>query len=125
MVTRRFDPTTQRFLQLDQFQGALADLQLSSDPLTQNRYDLGASNPLSGIEYDGHMFVASDGGGGSAPSPQPTAQKTSQSGGCGFLGLSCVAHFAGDVAGGFRVNRRRHGHRRVPLRGPPGHPAHP
>ncbi len=76
MGTRRFDPTTQRFLQLDQFQGALADLQLSSDPLTQNRYNLGASNPLSGIEYDGHMLVDPGGGGGSAPSPQPTQPKT-------------------------------------------------
>ncbi len=76
MGTRRFDPTTQRFLQLDQFQGALADLQLSSDPLTQNRYNLGASNPLSGIEYDGHMLVDPGGGGGSAPSPQPTQQQT-------------------------------------------------
>jgi RHS repeat-associated protein len=71
---RRYDPSSQRFLQFDQFQGALADLALASDPLTQNRYDLGASNPLSGVEYDGHMFLP-DGGGGSAPSPQPTQRR--------------------------------------------------
>jgi RHS repeat-associated protein len=91
MGARRFDPAAQRFLQLDQFQGALADLGLASDPLTQNRYDLGASNPLSGIEYDGHMLVAADGGGGAAPAPQPAKQQTSS--GCGFFGLSCAGHF--------------------------------
>jgi RHS repeat-associated protein len=80
MGTRRFDPSSQRFLQLDQFQGALTDLALASDPLTQNRYDLGASNPLSGVEYDGHMLVA-DGGGGATPAPQPVSQKTPPSGG--------------------------------------------
>jgi RHS repeat-associated protein len=94
MGTRRFDPATQRFLQLDQFQGALADLQLSSDPLTQNRYDLGASNPLSGVEYDGHMLVASGGGGGSAPSPKPTQQQSSTASSynpatCMRFGLNC------------------------------------
>ncbi len=77
MGARRFDPSAQRFLQMDQFQGALADLGLVSDPLTQNRYALAASNPLSAVEYDGHMLVA-DGGGGAAPSPQPGSPKTSQ-----------------------------------------------
>ncbi len=108
MGARRFDPSAQRFLQLDQFQGALADLGLGSDPLTQNRYDLGASNPLSGVEYDGHMLLA-DGGGGSAPSPQPSSPKTSSSPGCfssisSFFGCSehvasHVAHTANNVAG--------------------------
>jgi len=68
MGVRRFDPTTQRFLQLDQYQGALADLALSSDPLTQNRYGLAASNPLSAVEYDGHRTMW-DGGGGSSLAP--------------------------------------------------------
>ncbi len=72
MGARRFDPATQRFLQLDQYQGALADLQLGTDPLTQNRYGLAASNPLSAIEYDGH-FALTDGGGGGSPTPTPTA----------------------------------------------------
>jgi hypothetical protein len=35
---RRYDPTSQRVLELDQYQGALSDLQLSADPLNQNRY---------------------------------------------------------------------------------------
>jgi RHS repeat-associated protein len=75
MGVRRFDPTAQRFLQLDQYQDALADLTLSTDPLTQNRYDLAAGNPLSHVEYDGHM-LALDGGGGGSTSPQPTSQHT-------------------------------------------------
>ena len=57
MGTRRFDPTTQRFLQMDQYQGALADLALSADPLTQNRYNLAGGNPVSAVEYDGHKLA--------------------------------------------------------------------
>jgi RHS repeat-associated protein len=88
MGARRFDPSAERFLQLDQYQGALSDLQLSTDPLTQNRYDLGASNPLSGVEYDGHMLVdgGSGGSGGAAPSPQPSSTRPSQPGSFGFFG---------------------------------------
>jgi len=61
MGVRRYDPGAQRFLQLDQFQGALADLALATDPLTQNRYDLAASNPLSGVEWDGHRVLLDPG----------------------------------------------------------------
>ncbi len=53
---------------MDQYQGALADLTLSADPLTQNRYNLAGSNPLSAVEYDGHKLALDDGaGGGAAP----------------------------------------------------------
>jgi RHS repeat-associated protein len=82
MGVRRFDPATHRFLQLDQFQGALTDLALASDPLTQNRYDLGASNPLSGIEWDGHMFLP----GGGEPTPNPLTSGISTGGSAGSLG---------------------------------------
>jgi RHS repeat-associated protein len=75
MGVRRFDPTSQRFLQMDQYQGALANLALSADPLTHNRYNLGGGNPLSAVEYDGHK-LALDGGGGSATSSQATSQQT-------------------------------------------------
>ena len=77
MGVRRYDPSAQRFLQADQFQGALADLALSTDPLTQNRYDLAASNPLSAIEWDGHVTtLAAGGGGGPAPTPPPPTIST-------------------------------------------------
>jgi RHS repeat-associated protein len=76
MGTRRFDPTAQRFLQMDQYQGALADLTLSADPLTQNRYNLAGGNPLSAVEYDGHK-LALDGGGGGATSATCTGSENS------------------------------------------------
>ncbi len=56
MGARRFAPDTARFLQLDVYSGALADLGLSLDPLTQNRYALAGGNPISYVEVDGHWF---------------------------------------------------------------------
>ena len=64
MGARRYGPDTTRFLQQDMYAGALADLGLTLDPLTQNRYALAAGNPISYIETDGHMLRADGGGGG-------------------------------------------------------------
>lgn len=65
MGARRYDPGTARFLQQDIFKGALADLGLTLDPLSQNRYALAGGNPTSNIELDGHMAVSpTDTGGG-------------------------------------------------------------
>jgi hypothetical protein len=89
MGARRYDQSTQRFLQLDQYQGALADLSLASDPLTQNRYNLGASNPLSGIEWDGHMVTQASAGGGCSPNPSCAttgSTSTTNAGGPGTSG---------------------------------------
>ncbi len=61
MGARRYGPDTTRFLQQDMFYGALANLDLALDPLTQNPYALAGGNPISYIETDGHM-VTSDGG---------------------------------------------------------------
>ncbi len=66
---------------MDQYQGALADLTLSADPLTQNRYNLAGGNPLSAVEYDGHK-LALDYGGGAATTPTPTCTGSENSGGC-------------------------------------------
>ncbi len=57
MGARRFNPTTTRFLQQDQYLGALDDLSLSLDPLTQNRYALAAGNPVGYVEVDGHSVA--------------------------------------------------------------------
>jgi len=54
MGARRFSPDTGRFLQMDTFSGALADMALGTDPLTQNRYALAGGNPISFVEVDGH-----------------------------------------------------------------------
>jgi RHS repeat-associated protein len=63
MGARRFGPDTSRFLNQDIFHGALANLGLSTDPLTANRYALAAGNPISYREWDGHVAIP-DGGGG-------------------------------------------------------------
>jgi RHS repeat-associated protein len=72
MGARRFSPDVARFLQVDYFNGALADVSLSSDPLTSNRYALAGGNPLSFIEWDGHMPIPVADMSGIGPLP-PTA----------------------------------------------------
>lgn len=57
MGARRYDSGASRFLQFDQYNGALADLGLSTDPLTGNRYALAGGNPVGYREWDGHFSV--------------------------------------------------------------------
>ena len=52
MGARRFGPDTMHFLQQDQYMGALSNLSLTTDPLTQNRYSLAGGNPVSFVEVD-------------------------------------------------------------------------
>jgi len=68
MGVRRFGPDVSHFLTPDFFYGSLANLSLSVDPLTDNRYDLAGGNPISFAEWDGHMVLA-DGYGGAATTP--------------------------------------------------------
>jgi RHS repeat-associated protein len=68
MGARRFGPDTSRFLTPDLFFGALSNLSLSMDPLTQNRFGLAGGNPISFKEWDGHLALA-DGNGGATPDP--------------------------------------------------------
>jgi RHS repeat-associated protein len=84
MGVRRYGPDIGRFLQADVFAGALADLGLSLDPLTQNRYALAGGNPVSFIELDGHRALA-DGGGGGSPAPAPTPSPLPQVDSCAIL----------------------------------------
>ncbi|MDR2985332.1 MAG: hypothetical protein LBV34_10880, partial [Nocardiopsaceae bacterium] len=63
---RNYSPAGDHFLTPDYFHGALADLQLSTDPLTQDRYALTGGNPVSFIDWSGHM-LASDGSAGGMP----------------------------------------------------------
>jgi RHS repeat-associated protein len=71
MGARRYGPDTTRFLEQDIFHGALANLGLTLDPLTQNPYSLAGGNPISFVEWDGHMPLL-DGEGAAAPAPAPT-----------------------------------------------------
>jgi RHS repeat-associated protein len=54
MGFRSYDPSMNRFLSRDMYNGALADSNMTTDPYTGNRYAFGAGNPLSNIELDGH-----------------------------------------------------------------------
>jgi RHS repeat-associated protein len=74
MGARQFGPQLGQFLQADQYDGALADLGLASDPLTGNRYALAAGNPVSYIEVDGHIWEEAFRGGKDAPAGRFEAQ---------------------------------------------------
>lgn len=54
MGFRRFSPSVGRFLEQDYYRGALDDLSLALDPITQNRYSFAAGNPISFVKTDGH-----------------------------------------------------------------------
>lgn len=56
MGFRDYSPSQNRFLSLDLYNGALADLGLSTNPFTMNRYAFGGGNPISAVELDGHLF---------------------------------------------------------------------
>lgn len=59
MGARRFDAGSAHFLQQDRYDGALDNLGLAGDPLTQNRYALAGGNPVSFVESDGHEPISS------------------------------------------------------------------
>ncbi|MFE3455772.1 DNRLRE domain-containing protein [Nonomuraea sp. NPDC059194] len=54
MGFRDYNPNLNRFLNLDSYNSALADLSLGLDPWTANRYAFTGGNPISGVEIDGH-----------------------------------------------------------------------
>jgi RHS repeat-associated protein len=99
---RNYSPGSDHFLTPDVFHGALADLQLSSDLLTQDRYALAGGSPLSYIDWSGHM-PANDGSAGGASSPSPVAAGTCGGNGCVMPGqaLRCGA-FACGISGAER-----------------------
>jgi RHS repeat-associated protein len=55
MGFRDYSPGLNRFLTRDMYNGALSDLNLGTNPFTANRYAFGAGNPITSIEYDGHI----------------------------------------------------------------------
>ena len=61
MQAREYRPDAGRFLSQDRFAAAAGDLALQSDPLTQNRYAFAGGNPVSMIEFDGHVSCAHPG----------------------------------------------------------------
>ncbi|GAA0976674.1 hypothetical protein GCM10009555_036570 [Acrocarpospora macrocephala] len=47
MGFRNYNPSLNRFLTLDSYNGALADLSLGTDPWTANRYAFTGGNPIT------------------------------------------------------------------------------
>ena len=66
MGFRNYDPGLNTFTTRDMYNGALADMNLTTNPLTGNRYAFGGGNPTSNVELDGHMLCAEQGVCGSA-----------------------------------------------------------
>jgi len=117
MGARRFGSDTSRFLNQDLFHGALANLGLSADPLTNNRYALAAGNPISYTEWDGHMPIA-DGGGGTV------STNTSQ---C-YEAIACnpsAAYTAYRQGERDSINARPPAYTPTPAGGPPPHTTQP
>ena len=55
MHARHYRPDIGRFLSEDRYASAAGDMNLQADPLTQNRYAFAGGNPVSNIEFDGHI----------------------------------------------------------------------
>jgi RHS repeat-associated protein len=103
MGARRFGPDVSRFLTPDLFFGALSNLSLSLDPITQNRYGLAGGNPISFKEWDGHVAVT-DGGGGAAATPSLAPDRC---GGCDETSTSVqrdTGRSSGSSGGGSSVS---------------------
>jgi RHS repeat-associated protein len=60
MGFRDYNPGLNRFLTRDTYNGALADLDLGTNPWTSNRYAFTGGNPISRIEIDGHYCDSCD-----------------------------------------------------------------
>ncbi len=87
MGFRNYAPGLNQFLSRDMYNGALADMNLATDPFTGNRYTFGAGNPVTNIELDGHMFPGSGGcpASGCNPAPASTTPPAPSSGGAGCV----------------------------------------
>lgn len=57
MGFRDYSPNLNRFLSRDSYNGALADMNLGTDPWNSNRYAFGGGNPISSVEIDGHISL--------------------------------------------------------------------
>lgn len=67
MGFRDYNPGLNRFTTRDMYNGALADMNLGMDPYSGNRYAFTGGNPISRVEYDGHMICSEPGVCGSDP----------------------------------------------------------
>lgn len=64
MGFRDYDPGLNRFTSRDMYNGALADMNLATDPYNGNRYAYTAGNPVNYFELDGHRLACGGEGSG-------------------------------------------------------------
>ena len=57
MGFRNYSPGLNRFTTRDMYSGAMADMNLATDPWNNNRYAFAGGNPVSGVELDGHAYA--------------------------------------------------------------------
>jgi RHS repeat-associated protein len=97
MGARQFGPALGQFLQADRYDGALADLGLASDPLTNNRYALAGGNPISYMEVDGHMPCPKVGNcGGNATNVNRSAANAQRASGGGDSAVAPLTDVSSD-----------------------------
>jgi RHS repeat-associated protein len=100
MGTRAFGPDIGAFLQEDRYDSALQDLELSTDPLTANRYSLASGNPISFVEFDGHGPIVNSGAEARAVNRQIAEGRRRQAQEDGGSSSSSPSSSGGGSAGG-------------------------
>ena len=88
---------------------ALANLALSSDPLTQNRCAYTAANPINCVELDGHRAANISGCSVRTPQPGPLGRRVRPVGSLGLLSMETTVEMTAEAAG----ERWRESERRV------------
>jgi hypothetical protein len=76
MGFRDYSPGLNRFLTRDMYNGALADLNLGSNPWTLSRYTFAGGNPTTLIEHDGHIATCTPDGYSYCPNYSVAEQPT-------------------------------------------------
>jgi RHS repeat-associated protein len=78
MGFRNYDPSLNQFASRDMYDGATANMGLTTDPFTGSAYAFGDGNPISNVELDGHMPVPVPDGGSSNVPPELAALQALQ-----------------------------------------------
>jgi len=103
MGFRTYNPGLNQFVSRDMYDGALADMGLTSDPFTGGRYAFGDGNPISNTELDGHTHCDV----GICPTLQQTQQVTQQAAAYGAGCPSSEPGCPGNASNGNKGNSKR------------------
>lgn len=100
MGFRNYSPGLNRFLTRDSYNGALTDLNLSTDPWNANRYAFAGGNPISRTEIDGHInqSLSTGSSGTAAPAPEkPVVEEDTEESSTSSIASSIASWFGGDA----------------------------